>query len=222
MNHKLRTKDLVTLGLFCAIAYVCVCVFRIPVVQWLKYEPKDAIIVMAGFLFGPMAVALISVVVSFLEFATISDTGLWGMLMNIVSTCSFAFTAAYIYKHHRTQKGAYMSLFAGYVLMVCIMILWNYLVTPFYMGVARSQVAGMLIPVFLPFNAVKGALNVAITLIMYKPLMQGLRAAGLIQRNDQQKKAFRLSNFWSVDTLMIALLLIVTSVLVMLVVKGVL
>ena len=221
MNTKLKTKHLVTLGLFCAIAYMCVLIFRIPVVQWLKYEPKDTVIVMAGFLFGPMATVLVSVVVSVLEFATISDTGLWGLLMNVVSTCSFAFTASCIYKYHRTQKGAYISLFSGYVLMVIIMILWNYLVTPFYMGVPRGQVAKMLIPVFLPFNAVKGALNVALTLLLYKPLMKGLQAAGLIEKKQNSLSKKGLSAIWSIDSLGIAFLLIVTSVLLILVVKGV-
>lgn len=215
-NYK--TKQLVLLGLFCAIAYIAMCFFRIPVVQWLKYEPKDAIIVMAGFLFGPMAVVLVSVVVSVLEFATVSDTGLWGLLMNVVSTCSFAFTAAFIYKKHRSQKGAYAGLFMGYLLMVVMMILWNYVVTPFYMGVPRGEVAKMLIPVFLPFNAVKGALNVALTLIMYKPVMRALRRAHLIPERAGQKSS---SAIWNESTLIVAAVLVLASCLVILVVKGV-
>lgn len=213
-----KTKNLVLMGLFCALAYVAVCVFRIPVVQWLKYEPKDSIIVMAGFLFGPMAVVAISVVVSVLEFATISDTGIWGLVMNVVSTCAFAFTAAFIYKRHRSQKGAYTGLFMGYLLMVVMMILWNYIVTPFYMGVPRGEVAKMLIPVFLPFNAVKGALNTALTLIMYKPIMHALRRAHLIE---QKRSNSASSALWNTSTLIIAAVLLLISALVILIVKGV-
>ncbi|MBE5791319.1 MAG: ECF transporter S component [Clostridiales bacterium] len=215
-NYK--TKQLVLMGLFCAIAFVAVCVFRIPVVQWLKYEPKDSIIVMAGFLFGPMAVAAISIVVSVLEFMTISDTGVWGLLMNVVSTCSFAFTAAIIYKKHRSQKGAYAGLFMGYFLMVVMMILWNYIVTPFYMGVPRGEVAKMLIPVFLPFNAVKGALNVALTLIMYKPVMRALRRAHLIPEREGGKTG---SAIWNRSTILVSVVLLAASVLVILLVRGV-
>lgn len=220
MKKSFSTKQLVTLGLFCAIAYICVFVFRIPMVQWLKYEPKDAVIVMAGFLFGPMSVVLISVVVSVLEFATISDTGLWGLLMNVISTCSFAFTAAVVYKYHRSRRGAYIGLFSGFVLMVGVMILWNYLVTPFYMGVPRGEVAKLLIPVFLPFNVIKGALNTALTLLIYKPLMNALAAAGLFSRKHAENKK-GIAALWSVETLVIAFALIATSVIVMLVVKGV-
>ena len=218
MQKNNKTKSLVLMGLFCALAFVAVCIFRIPVVQWLKYEPKDSIIVMAGFLFGPIAVVAISFVVSVLEFATISDTGLWGLLMNVVSTCSFAFTAAFIYKRHRSQKGAYTGLFMGYALMVVAMILWNYIVTPFYMGVPRGDVAKMLIPVFLPFNAVKGALNVALTLIMYKPIMRALRRAHLIPSREGGNAS---SALWNMSTLIIAGVLLLISVLVILIVKGV-
>ena len=38
------------------------------------------------------------------------------------------------------------------------MLLWNYLITPIYMGMDREEiVVPMLIPVFLPFNLVKAA-----------------------------------------------------------------
>lgn len=215
-NYK--TKQLILMGLFSAIAFVAVCVFRIPVVQWLKYEPKDTIIVMAGFLFGPLATLAISVVVSVLEFATISDTGLWGLLMNVVSTCSFAFTAAFVYRRHRSRRGAYSGLFLGYLLMVATMILWNYAVTPIYMGVPRGDVAKMLIPVFLPFNAVKGALNVALTLIMYRPIMLALRRAHLIPEREGGKAG---SAIWNNSTIIVSLVLLITSVLAILILRGV-
>ena len=62
------------------------------------------------------------------------------------------------------------------------MILWNYLVTPLYMGVPREVVASMILPVFLPFNAIKCGLNTALTLLLYKPCVQAMRRAGLLQR----------------------------------------
>ncbi len=38
----------------------------------------------------------------------------------------------------------------------------------------------MLVPVFLPFNLIKGGLNSAIALLLYKPVVTALRRAGLI------------------------------------------
>lgn len=64
--------------------------------------------------------------------------------------------------------------------MTVLMLLWNYLITPLYMHTARADVAAMLVPVFLPFNLLKGCLNATITVLLYKPVVQGLRHAHLL------------------------------------------
>ena len=69
----------------------------------------------------------------------------------------------------------------GVITMVVAMLLWNYIITPFYMGVSRETVAGMLMSVFLPFNLVKGGINAGLTLLLYKPVVGALRKAGLAQ-----------------------------------------
>ncbi|MBQ4472669.1 MAG: ECF transporter S component [Lachnospiraceae bacterium] len=181
-----RTKKLVTLAMFAALAYAAMALIRIPVVLFLKYEPKDVIITIAGFLYGPMASLIISLVVGFVEMITVSDTGWIGMIMNVISSCAFCCTAAVIYKRRRTLQGAIMGLVAGTVLMTVVMLLWNYLITPIYMGYPREAVAAMLLPAFLPFNLVKAALNSAITMLLYKPVVTALRRSGLVEKRDSQ------------------------------------
>lgn len=218
MKNRLSVKELTTLAMISAIAYVLVCTVRIPVVLFLKYEPKDVIITIGGFLMGPGAVLASAGVVALVEMVTISETGIIGCIMNFLSTCSFACTAALIYKKNHTMKGAITGLTAGTVFMVCVMLLWNYLITPLYMGVSRDQVAGLLIPAFLPFNLVKAGLNSSITLLLYKPLVTGLRKAGLLTPSPapsapgKGKKPF---------VLIFAGLLLVTCVLFVLVMRGV-
>ena len=163
-----------------AIAFVCVAVIRIPVVSFLKYEPKDCIIAIAAFLYGPAAGAAISVVVSFIEMITISDTGVIGFFMNITSTLLFVLPAALMYRHKKSISMAIAGLITGTLLMTLGMILWNYIVTPFYMGMPRADVAAMLAPVFLPFNLLKGGLNTAITLLIYKRTALILRKVGAL------------------------------------------
>ncbi len=181
-----RTKKLVTLAMFAALAYAAMALIRIPVVLFLKYEPKDVIITIAGFLYGPVASLIISLVVGFVEMITVSDTGWIGMIMNVISSCAFCCTAAVIYKRRRTLQGAIMGLVAGTVLMTVVMLLWNYLITPIYMGYPREAVAAMLLPAFLPFNLVKAALNSAITMLLYKPVVTALRRSGLVEKRDSQ------------------------------------
>lgn len=179
-SNRMDTKKLVVLAMMTAIAYVAVFIFRIPVVLFLKYEPKDVIITIGGFLFGPLASMLMSAVVSLVEMVTISGTGPIGALMNFLSTVSFACTAAIIYKKVHTITGAVIGLVTGSVVMVCIMLAWNYLITPLYMETPREAVAEMLVPVFLPFNLLKAVLNSAITMLLYKPLSTVMRKAHVL------------------------------------------
>ena len=175
--------------MFCAIAYVLTLIGKLVpnVAGFLSYDPKDVAVVILGFIMGPLASVLVSVVVSLIEMLSVSSTGPIGMLMNILSTCAFAVPAAIIYKKYHSQKGAVIGLGVGVVSMAIMMVLWNYIVTPMYMGVDRATVAGMLVPVFLPFNLIKGGLNTTLTMLLYKPIVGSLRAAKLIEEGPSGK-----------------------------------
>ena len=187
MNNirKTRTRKLALLGMFSALAFVVMMVGRVPIVMWLKYDPKDVVIAFAGLLFGPVSSLAVSLVVSAVEMVTVSDTGIIGFVMNVLSTCSFVCTAAFVYSRRRTLGGAVLGLVSGVLLMTAAMLLWNYLITPLYMNQPREQVAPLLIPMFLPFNLFKGSLNAALTLLLYKPVVRALRRAKLIEREEK-------------------------------------
>ncbi len=217
-KQKVSTRYLAVCAMFVAIAFIMVLLGKvIPNVSgFLSYEPKDAIIVIAGFIYGPLTCVLVSVLTSVIEMFTISGTGIYGLLMNVVSTCAFAVPAAAVYRSHRSQKGAVLGLAAGVLVMAAMMVAWNYIITPFYMGVPRSVVAGMLATVFLPFNLIKGGLNAAITLLIYKPIVSTLRRAGLVENGGAKKGRFQLG------FTLLALALLVTFVLLLLVMIGIL
>ena len=215
-KQRMTTKELTTLAMLTAIAYALVCTVRIPIVLFLKYEPKDVIITIGGFLMGPMAVLISSSVVALIEMFTVSDTGIIGCIMNFLSTCSFAFTAALIYKRRHTIAGAIMGLVAGTVIMVATMLLWNYLITPLYMtGTSRSDIAAMLVPVFLPFNLLKAGLNSAFILLLYKPLVVSLRKAGLLPATGSGARSSKSG------VMIFAALLLITCILFVLVLRGI-
>ena len=181
MNEKTRTLTLS--AMLCAVAYLLTMVGRIPItsVDFLKYDPKDVILALGGFIMGPMQAFLMSMVVSLVEMVTISDTGIIGCFMNVLSTCAFVCTAATIYRRHRTLKGAVVGLGMGALLMTGVMLLWNYCITPIYMGYPRQAVAAMLLPIFLPFNLVKSIINAALTMLLYQPVKTALRRTPLLQ-----------------------------------------
>lgn len=214
MNNK--TKTLTTIGMLCAFAYAATLIGRIPLVLFLKYDPKDIIIAISGLIFGPLTSFFVTLIVSLVEMFTISENGILGFLMNVISSCSFACTAAFIYKKKRKLSGAIVGLFCGWGCMVLVMLFWNYLITPIYMGYPREVVAELLIPAFLPFNLIKGGLNAAITMILYKPIVTTLKHAHLIENNQVTPKT-KLN----VGLILIALLIIITCTLLLLSIKSV-
>ncbi len=219
MNNK--TKKLTTLAMLCAIAYVVMLVGRIPVVLFLKYDPKDVIITLGGLVFGPMSSLAISVIVSLIEMVTASDTGIIGLIMNVLSTVAFACTASYTYKKKHTIHGAVIGLVAGTIAMVIVMLLWNYLITPLYMGTSREQVAAMLVPIFLPFNLVKGGLNATLTFFLYKPLVTGLRKAGIIEASTAKTEEGGKKKPVAIGYMLLSAVVFITCVLFILVKQGI-
>lgn len=179
MNHK--TKTLTAVGTLCALAYAATAVGRIPLILFLKYDPKDIIIATGGFLFGPLAAGSIALLVSLAEMLTISENGVLGFLMNVISSSSFACTAAFIYRKKRTFPAAATGLLCGWGAMVSVMMLWNYLIAPIYMGCSREEVARLLLPAFLPFNLIKGGLNAAGVLLVYRPVITALVRSRLVE-----------------------------------------
>lgn len=179
MNRN--TKKITATGMLCALAYAAAAVGRVPLVLFLKYDPKDSILAISGLIFGPFTSFSAALIVACAEMFTVSETGVWGCIMNVISSSCFACTAAFLYKRRRRPSGAVTGLLCGWLCMVLGMLLCNYLIAPVYMGYPREAVAKLLIPAFLPFNLIKGGLNAAITLALYKPVVTALRRARLIE-----------------------------------------
>jgi len=214
---KLDVKRMVLIAMLAALSYIAVLLIRIPVVLFLSYEPKDVVITIGGFLLGPMAAFACSAVVSLIEMFSISETGIIGCIMNLLSTCSFACIAALIYKKRHDLTGAILGLAAGSAAMIVTMLLWNYLITPLYMtGTSRSDVAAMLVPVFLPFNALKAGFNSALTLLLYKPVVTALRRIGLAEKKPSEPGGSKMGLY------LFAGILLISCILLLLVVRGLL
>ena len=208
---KNRTRKLTTTGMLCALAYAAAAFGRVPLILFLKYDPKDVIIVIGGLIFGPLTSLVITLIVSVVQMFTISGTGILGCIMNIISSCCFACTASFFYKKKRRLSGAISGLICGVCCQTAVMLLWNYLIAPVYMGYTREAVAELLLPAFLPFNLIKGGLNAAATLLLYKPVITALRRLNLIEPTRSPEKA-RLN----IGVILTALLILITCILLIL------
>ncbi len=181
------TRRLVLSAVFAALAYSVVLIFRFNV-QFLTFDLKDAVITVAGLLLGPVPALAISVLVTVLEFITVSGTGVYGLIMNMASSVTFSVTAAVVYKYRKRLSGAIIGLSVAVVALVSVMLLLNLLITPSYLtqklGVpmATADVAKFIPSLLLPFNAIKALTNASLVLVFYKPISKALSAVGILPR----------------------------------------
>ena len=222
-RSRMDTKTITSLAMLTGVSVIIAWMSKLmPPVMFLDFDFKHVAVCVGGFTFGPMAAAIIGVISSFIEMITFSHTGPWGFLMNALATCSFCCTASWVYKKNHTKKGAVIGLSLGLIFMVIVMLLWNYLITPLYMTgasgdlVTREAVAAMLPTLFLPFNLAKGGMNMAATLLLYKPVVTALRKSGLVPPSQSTEgKKFNLG------FLLFSLALLATFVTFALVLAGV-
>ena len=100
-----NVRTITSLAMLAAIAYVVMLLSKmLPQVSgFLQMDLKDTVICIGAFLFGPLSAAVISIVVAVVEMFTVSDTGPIGCIMNVLATCAFCCTAAFVYKKFHTR-----------------------------------------------------------------------------------------------------------------------
>lgn len=214
-NQSKKIKSLAAMALLTALAVAADLFLRIPGIGgFLTYEPKDVIITIGAFIFGPIAGILMSLAVSFVEMITVSSTGPIGLLMNFLSSATFVGVASVIYYRKKTMPRAIIGLCAAVLSMTAIMLLWNYIVTPMYMGVPRQAVLEMIVPLLLPFNLLKASLNAALVLLLYKGVVTALRKSKLVPERESKSENKRLN---TVLVVVISAVAVTTLLLVLLI-----
>lgn len=170
--NKEALRKLTVMGMLCAISVILVSVIHFPLfaaAPFLEYDPADIPIFIAAFSFGPIAGVVLTIITSIIQGVTVSAaSGVYGILMHIISTGSFCLIAGLVYKKMHTKKGAAMALIAGTLTMTLIMIPANLIITPLFMGMPVSVIQGLLLPAIIPFNFTKAAVNALLTFFLYK------------------------------------------------------
>lgn len=185
-NISKRTKFLVSHALFCAVAYLLTFVLRISGIGgFLTFDAKDAVIIIASMIYGPLSGVIIAFVVSLLEMITVSATGIWGAIMNFCSSATFAVISSLIYNYLPKLKkkisGAVLGLAVGSIVTVLVMVLMNLVITPIYTKMPVSMIISMILPLLLPFNLIKTVLNASLVMLLYKSVSNVLKRSGLVE-----------------------------------------
>ena len=208
MTKANELKKLTVTALFCALAFLMTFVFRFKV-SFLTFDFKDAIISVVSLLFGPVYGIVSAGIVAVLEFLSVSDTGIYGLIMNFISSGTFAFACGTVYLFKRTFSGAIISVAVAVISVTAVMMIANIFITPFYMGVKTDDVIALIPTLLLPFNLSKAIINAASLLIIYKPVTSALKRGGLVVSRGQQGFVFTGKSLWLT---VISLLILLSSV----------
>lgn len=194
MNNTVRF--IVRVAIFGAIAAVLYCVpflsFNIPLFPpFLKFHFDEIPILIAGFAYGPWSAVAIIFIRALVKLPfDIGETMGVGVLADILFSLAFVLPATIIYKYKRTLVGALIGLGIGTICQIITAMIGNvYIMVPFYMFMFGLDEQGLLNTInalaiwkvqdikwsyafiaVLPFNAIKDAVVVIVTLLVYKPL----------------------------------------------------
>jgi riboflavin transporter FmnP len=210
---KFETKKIAVSAMLTAVAFlVTFCTAMFKVSGFLSLDLKDAVLSMISLMYGPAYGIISVIVVSLIEFVTISTTGVYGLVMNILSSGTFALVCGFVYKYKRSFSGAIFAAVLTTISVTSVMLLANIFITPLYFQMPTQAVIDMLPTVLLPFNLCKTIMNSSIMLLVYKPFTTALKKTGFIKSNDT--KTYRFSKKSAVLTV-VAIIFLVAAIIIL-------
>ena len=163
--------------------------FKLPIFPaFLEIHLDEVPILIAGFAYGPLSAIIITIVKTLIKLPFTSTLGV-GELADLIYTLAFVIPASLIYKKNKSIKGSLISVLLGSVCQIIVAsfvtsfgILYFYM---YVMGLSEQTIIAMckavnpainslgftfLLLVALPFNALKNAIVIAFTFLLYKRL----------------------------------------------------
>ena len=192
-GNPMTTKFIARTAVFAAISIILYTVpflkFSLPIFPaFLEIHLDEIPALMAGFAYGPLSGFLVILVKTVVKLPLTGTAGV-GELADFIYSAVFVIPAAFIYKKHRTMKGALISLLvATGVQIVVSSTLTTFVMLDIYSilyHLPKAVILAMcqkinpavtnlglpfLLMVALPFNALKDVIVVAVTFLLYKRL----------------------------------------------------
>ena len=187
------TRLIARTAVFAAISIVLYTVpflkFALPIFpSFLEIHLDEIPAFLAGFAYGPLSGFLVILLKTVVKLPLTGTAGV-GELADFIYSCAFVLPAAFIYKWHRTLKGALVSILVATVIQLvvssfCTTFIMLDMYSMLY-HLPKAVILSMcqkinpavkdlgfpfLLMVALPFNALKDAIVVLVTLILYKRL----------------------------------------------------
>ena len=180
---KKNLYRLVATAMLAALAVVGVVAVHFPILPaapYLEYDISDVFVLLGGLMFGPLSGLVILVIAAAVQALTVSaSSGPVGFVMHVCSSSALVVISGLLYHRIKNKKIALpVGLLAGCLSTVALMIPLNILLTGFYNGVPIPAIIQLIIPVIIPFNAIKCGANS----IFATGVFIALQATGLMPR----------------------------------------
>ena len=188
-KYNFGTKQIVRVAIFGALSGIFYIFIKFPVPfmpAFLEFHFDEVPAFIASFAYGPVVGLLVLVVKTLIKLPLTSTLGV-GELSDFIFSAAFILPAAIVYKKHRNFKGVFIGLAIGTLFQLIVSLLTNiYITIPFYLKVMEFPEIAILkmcqaanpkiinigwsygLMAVLPFNAMKDATVILLTLFTYK------------------------------------------------------
>ncbi len=168
-KRTFTTKSLAGMAIFTALSYgvsfLEFSIFPSSPVFFLKMDFSNVFIMLAGFMYGPIAVVFVGIIKELLCLIGSTSFGI-GQIANFIVILAFVLPPSIIYNKKKGIKVVILSLILACVLQIIFAMLANKFITfPLYgMDVVFDQCFWLI----LAFNAIKSVTISVITILLYK------------------------------------------------------
>jgi len=170
----MKTRQITVLGMLTALAYLLMRFVKFPILpsaQFLKFNPSDAAALVGGLMYGPGA-GIIVVGIKDLFFVARHPLGI---VADFIAATTFVGVTSWVYQRGASGTTASRLLWAaafGTAARVLVMIPANFPILWLEFGWSAERVASLLLPAFVPFNALMGVINALLAFVVTMPLVR--------------------------------------------------
>jgi len=165
-------RQLATMALFVALgtvlAFIAMPILPLAAGWGITYDPANVPAIIGGLAFGPGAGLVIGIFSAIIHGFLVADPA--GAIMNIVVVVGFVTPASMIYKQNKTPLRMILGLIAGAIVSVIIVIPANLIIWPIFYNIPFSVGLEYIVPLMLPFNGLKAAINAVLSSVLYQSL----------------------------------------------------
>ena len=179
MKNIFTTKNISGMAVFSALSFI-VYLLELPIfagtpASFLELDLSNVFVMLAGFMYGPIAAIMVAVVKEAIHI-TVGSTGGVGELANVIITTAYVLIPSIVYRYKKGLKTVIITLICACVVQSGVSLLVNkYINFPFFMGsvpFVQNDTSKMMFNKLwgyvLAFNVIKSVVVSVVTILLYK------------------------------------------------------